>query len=146
MIIAVSLSSFLPFYFTSSSSFFSQSLNTNSNHDTSESETQPPPQRPDAELTKAAPPSYHAASDFPTGDPLKAPPADLPPPYPGPPIAQATAGYPQAGLGFSPLAPNYQGYPPPTNPAYPTAYPPGVVPSLELAYPPNIGKGLLDLP
>ena len=62
----------------------------------------------------------------PTGDPLKAPPTDLPPPYPGPPTAPA--GYPPAGLGFSPVASNYQGSPP-TNP---TPYPPEA-PTLELA-------------
>ena len=113
-----------------------QSLTRSSSSDSSDSEVEPPPQRPDAELTKAAPPSYHAASNFPTGDPLKSPPTDLPPPYPGPPTAQASAGDPPAGLGFSPVTSNYQG-PPSTNQCMP--YPP-VTPSHELAYPPNTGE------
>ena len=125
---------FTPSFFLPSHALFPQlqSLSRSSSSSSSDSETEQPPERPDTELTKAAPPSYHASSNYPTGDPLKTPPTDLPPPYPGPPTAPASAGYPPASLRFSPVASNYQGSPP-TNP---TPYPPEA-PSLELAYPPN---------
>ena len=125
---------FTPSFFLSSHALLPQlqSLSRSRSSSNSDSETEQPPQRPDAELTVAAPPSCHAASDYPIGDLLKAPPTDLSPPYPGPPTAPASAGYPPAGLRFSPVASNYQGSPP-TNPR------PYLLeaPTLELAYPPN---------
>ena len=96
----------------------------------------------DPGLSKAPPPSYQAASNFPSHD-LK---EDLPPPYPGgpaptvpPPTTNTTAAYPP------PTAPGYPqteatapdagaGYPPSwTNPAYPP--PTAQSGSSELPYP-----------
>ena len=117
----------------------------------SDSETEQPPRNPEAEITKAAPPSYHAASKYPTADPSQAPPTDFPPPYPGPPTdlrysgGATAAGYPPpASSNYPPVGPNYQGYPPPTNLAYPPSsgpvYLPGT-PALDLAFPPHTGEG-----
>jgi len=124
-----------------SSSFFStQPLSSRSSNPDSETE-----QPPEAEITEAAPPSYHAASDFPTADPSQAQPTDPPPPYPGPPAdlrysdsGGATAGcLPPASSHHPPVGPNYQGYPPPTYP--PSTVFPGA-PAPDLAFPPNIGE------
>ena len=114
-----------------------------------DNETERPPQNPDAEITKAAPPSYRAASNYPAAEPSKAPSTDLPPPYPGPPTdlrysGGATAGHPPpASPNYPPVGPNYQGYPPPTNlpysPSSGAVYPPGA-PAPDLAFPPNTGE------
>jgi len=131
-----------------SSSYSSPSTQrqSSSSSSSSDNEAEPPPQHPEAEITKAAPPSYHAASKFPTADPSQVPPIDLPPPYLGLPAdlrysGGATAGYPPPA-NYPPMKPNYQGYPPPTNPAYPPssgAYLPGAS-APELAFPPNTGE------
>ena len=116
---------------------------------TSDSETEQPPQNPDAEITKAAPPSYRAASKYPAAEPSKAPSTDLPPTYPRPPEilwGGATASYPlPASHNYPPVGPDYQGYPPPTNLDYPPStspvYLPGT-PALDLAFPPHTaGEG-----
>ena len=134
-----------------SSSYSSPSTQRQSSFSSSSSdnEAEPPPQHPEAEITKAAPPSYHAASNFPTADPSQAQPTDLPPPYPGPPAdlrysGGATSGCPPpVGFNYPPVGLNYQGYPPPTNLAYPpsTGFPGGPAP--DFAFPPNIGEDQL---
>ena len=118
-------------------------------------ETEEPQRNPEAEITKAAPPSYHVALNYPKADPSQAPPTELPPPYPGPPAdlkvtdekysGGATTGYPPpASSNYPSIGPNYQGYPPPANLAYPPSTAPvGLIgtPALDLAFPPNTGEG-----
>jgi len=73
----------------------------------------------------------------------------LPPPYPGPPTdliysEGATAGCPPpVGFNYPPVGLNYQGYPSPTNLAYPpsTGFPGAPAPGF--AFPPNIGEDQL---
>jgi len=121
------------------SSFFStQPLSSRSSNPDSETE-----QPPEAEITEAAPPSYHAAFNFPPADPSQAQPTELPPPYPGPPAdlrysGGATAGCPPPGSSHHPpVGPNYQSYPPPTY--LPSTVFPGA-PAPDLAFPPNTGE------
>jgi len=125
-----------------SSSFFSaQQLSSHSSNRASE--TEQASRNPDAEITEAAPPSYHVALNYPKADPIQAPPTDLPPPYPGSLkySGGATASYPPpASSHYPPVRPNYQGYPPPTYP--PSTGSPGA-PNPDLAFPPNTGEDWL---